>query len=785
MDPSDHLAAVLRRWHWVAAAGLVGALLSVAVAMTAAPRFEARTVLFVGVTRAVDSGDLATGSLVRQEVLPSLVQLTRSAIVLQPVIAELDLPTTPGALARDVSVTVPEDAATLTVTVSAGDPGTARRVTAAVGASLQAAASELTGGSGPAGTLSLTTVTPAVEPRFASSPDTRYRAALGLLAGSTAATLAIGLGSLARRPVRGPGDLGPVPVLGRLGHRRRRPSAASAARRQREVERLGWLVSAPLPPGARLLVAGTARPGPVHSAARGLAAELVAAGVPAVAADGPGDLAGATAADAVVVLLDVRQASRDRFDEVADRVGRSPARLLGVVLDELPGRTPGQLGRLWDVLRPGPVWRAGGGGPSTGTAFARATAVGALALCGLDPALPTGVTMSFLVTLLLLPVWLPALRQYRGATALGGLTLVAVASGALLAARSSLDHAIDGREALISSTMVLGAAGTIGLVAWARTVLPLPWLGAAFGSGMLASGLARAAESPNAWKFELALPLTILVLSLALASGRHALGLAGLLVLAAVDITHDARSAFAFCAAAMALVAWQLRTDRPPGAPGRAGRPVLTAVALTVLGVGGYQVATRLLTSGALGAEVQARSVTQVQESGSLLIGGRPEWTGTWALMRDEPLGFGLGVVPTGGDVLTVKEGFAVAHVPSADNYIENYLLAGRFELHSIVADLWTNLGVPGLLLGLALGVAVVAGLTVALSRRRAPALLCFLALLSLWDLAFGPLPSNIPEVALTVGLLLLPAVDRARPPSREPAGAAATPRPVLAAARA
>jgi len=782
VEPRDHLAAVLRRWQWVAAAGLAGAVIAVALAMTASPRFESTTVLFVGVTHAVDPGDLATGSLVRQEVLPSLVELVRSSAVLTPVVDDLALPMTAGELAREVDVAVPEDGSSLMVTVSAEEPQTARLIAAAVGESVRAAVGELTGVAGADAALALTTVAPASEPRYRSAPNPKFVAVLGLLGGSTAATLVIGLLFLARRPVRGPGDLGSAPLLGQLVRPRRRRSAG-ARRRSQQVQRLGWLLSAPLAPDARLLVVGTARLGSGRSGAGLLADELVVAGLQAVAADEPSDLGNATPGDRAVVLVDVRRTGRDRLAAALDRVAASPAPLLGVVLDGLPAPSPGRAGRLWDLVRPGPVWRSGGSSPPTPSVppSTRLTAAMALALLGLDPALPTGVTISFLVTLVLLPVWLPALPRFRGATGLALLTLAAVLCGGVLALRSSLDHAFDGREALISSTMVLGAAGTVGLVAWARTVLPLAWLGAAFGAGMLVPGLVRAAGSPNAWKFEVALPLTILVLSLALTSRRrHSLGLVGLLVLGAADITHDSRSAFGFCMAAAVLAFWQIRTGRP-GGPGTAGRPVLTAVVLAVLAVGGYQAATHLLTSGALGAEVQARSVTQVEDSGSLLIGGRPEWTATWALMHQDPFGFGLGVVPTGGDVQTAKDGFAIAHIPTADNYIENYLLAGRFELHSIVADLWTNLGVAGLALGIGMAAAVVIGFTVALSRRRAPALVCFLALISLWDLAFGPLPSNIPEVALTVGLLLLPAPDRSsRFPRAWTTGSAAS-QPALA----
>jgi hypothetical protein len=111
--------------------------------------------------------------------------------------------------------------------------------------------------------------------------------------------------------------------------------------------------------------------------------------------------------------------------------------------------------------------------------------------------------------------------------------------------------------------------------------------------------------------------------------------------------------------------------------------------------------------------------------------------------------------VPSAADIAVAKEGMAVAHIPTAEGYIENYMFAGRFELHSIVADLWSNLGPVGLLLGLVMAGVVIQRLSALLQRRAASALACFLSLNALWFLAFGPLPTDVLVVALALGVLL------------------------------
>jgi hypothetical protein len=381
----------------------------------------------------------------------------------------------------------------------------------------------------------------------------------------------------------------------------------------------------------------------------------------------------------------------------------------------------------------------------------RLTAVVALFALGLARPLTYGITTGLVVAAVLLPVWAGALRRYRGAVLLSVLVVLGLASGLLLAARSAADHDTTLGNTAGTSFLVLTVIGGVGLLLWARTILPLAAVGVAYGLGQLASGILRAPSSADAYKFELALPLTIVVL--ALLSGRRnpLAALVALVVLGALDIVNDARSAFSFCAVAAALVLWQAR-------PGRRGTPRhrwTGALALGVAGVGAYMAISELLVSGALGAQVQARTTQQIADSGSLLLGGRPEWTATLALMQHAPLGLGLGTVPNATDVLVAKNGIAVAHIPTAEGYLEHYLFNGGVELHSVVADLWSNLGPVGLVLGLTMAVLIVRELVGLLGRRRAQPLACYLAVAAVWYLGFGPLPSNLPDITFALGILL------------------------------
>jgi hypothetical protein len=466
--------------------------------------------------------------------------------------------------------------------------------------------------------------------------------------------------------------------------------------------------------------------------------------------------------DVLVVVTDGRRATRAELARAVAAAEASAAGLAGVVLEGGLPAGSGWRQFLGAALRGDlPLPRSAGRSVrARGTSSSAVVAALALFAAGLAYPLPAATTTALAAALVLLPVWISAIRRFRGAVPLFTLAALGLVCGLLLAGWSAVDHEFAARPAREIAFLVLGALGALGLLLWSRTVLPLPAIGVAYGLGLLAAGIADAPGSVNAFKFELSLPLTIVVLSLVSWWRRPVATLVALAVLGLADITHDARSAFGFCAVAAGLVLWQARPARPRGRIN--GWP--SVLLLGAAAVGAYYAISELLVSGVLGAEVQARSETQIRQTGSLLLGGRPEWTATWALMRERPLGFGLGTVPDSADVLVARSGFAVTHIPTAEGYIENFMLATRFELHSIAADLWAALGPAGLALGVGMAAVLIHALAHQLGRGRASGLACLLSLTGVWYLAFGTLPSNVMDVALALGMLMLPKPGRHGP---------------------
>lgn len=773
MEIRNYVAAVVRRWLWVAAAALTAAVLAAGSAFLAPETWRSTTTVYVGASSSAGPEGAAYAARIPDDVLPSLVRLARSPAVLAPVVDRLDLGTTPHRLAGTVEAAAGRKTSLLSISVTADDPREAALVAGAVVEELDDRTRELFS-SGTAPLLTLTTVRPATEPRWSAGPGVRSTALLGLAGGAALAVVACGLLERARPRVRTARDLAGLvdaPVLGDLpapgSSRTLGAREAAVDRLRRTLDRLAE--DAGRGPVSRLLVVG----------GNHLATELGAVGgrpVVAVPWTTPPVDAGPADGDAVLLVVDGSRDGESEVRQALDRLAGTPAAVLGVVVDGvLPGRPRARAwfaaalrGRTPVPALPQHQPRAGTGAVS-GTG---AAALAALFLVGLHRPLALGITTGLVAVVALLPLWIGVLRQVRAFAWLVALTGAGLLSGLLLARSSLADHGFTRFEALATGLLVVTAIGTVGLLLWARTVLRLPVAVPvlAVALGLLVDGVLRSPGSANAFKYELTVPITVVVLAL-LAARRHravatVATVAALAVLALTNLAFDARSAAGFCVLAAGLATWQAR----PALLRRRGGWGRTALTLGLGAAGAYAAFSELLLSGLAGAEVQQRTATQIEQSGSLLLGGRPEWTATWALMKENPFGFGLGTVPSAADVTVAKEGMSVARIPTAEGYIENYLFAGRFELHSIVADLWSNLGPLGLLLGLAVAGILVQRLSVLLQRRQASALHCFLTLNALWALAFAPLPTDVLVVSLALGLLLpVPATAASTPLPTDP----------------
>ena len=391
---------------------------------------------------------------------------------------------------------------------------------------------------------------------------------------------------------------------------------------------------------------------------------------------------------------------------------------------------------------------------------------------GLRIYLPSYVPLGLVPVLATAPVWFLALRRYRGALAFGSLAFIGMVFGLGLTV-----YAVGAREVTRQGLakdlgLVLMIVTGVGVVLWGRQLLGRQATAVLVSLGMLAgAGLHLSSGDGNVWKTGLGTPAILLALSLAIRSTR--ITLLFLAALVAMSLVFDARSQAVILTVCFVLTAWQ---RRPAVSSGRKALGVAVP-GLLLIGLAAYFLGTQALVRGYLGAAAQQRSIQQIDNSGSLILGGRPEIAATLALMKSHVWGYGFGVVPRAADILRAKEGMAAINYDPNNGYVEQYMFGSGFELHSVTGDVWVRMGPPGLLILAVLAVVLVGGLGRAVARRRASGLLLFLVVWTLWNLLFSPLLTAALPLTLAVGLLLpertrsrvltsrSPAVQRRTPP--------------------
>jgi capsular exopolysaccharide synthesis family protein len=260
MDLHEFLQLLRRRWRWVIAVAFAGLLVAGAGSLATPSSYQASSSIFFSLRFGDSADDLAQGSAYAQNQVASYAMLAGTPAVLDPVIVNLDLDTTPQALARQVSAEVMSGTVVLEVRVSDASAERAAELTNAVTEQLVATVADLapeTADGQP--TVEGVTVTPAVAPSSPSAPRTTLNLAIGLIAG-----LVLGIGAAVVRDltdtrVRTAEDLARVtdlPLLASLDT----PPGADAGRDL-------VVVNAPRSPAAeafrslRTAVQFTARPG--------------------------------------------------------------------------------------------------------------------------------------------------------------------------------------------------------------------------------------------------------------------------------------------------------------------------------------------------------------------------------------------------------------------------------------------------------------------------------------------------------------------------------------------
>jgi hypothetical protein len=384
-------------------------------------------------------------------------------------------------------------------------------------------------------------------------------------------------------------------------------------------------------------------------------------------------------------------------------------------------------------------------------------------LIGFDSDVYLGLTAGALLAGMFLPLWLKSVRGSRWTMTVFLLIVASLFADVVLSTWLA-DSRDFSRVAFMESVFLLVTlAFGVGWILWARKLLPDWGIGALFGVGLVLSvnpGSALFPESP--WKFGFALPVTVLVLALAMRARSRWVEVVALAGLAGMSAFSSARSGAATLVLVLILVVWQ-SMKRPTSSRGAAFRTVML---VAFLAVGTYFALQGAILDGAMGDEARERTQMQLDTSGTLIAGGRPEIGATASLMGAQPLGFGGGIMPSMHDLQIAKTGMAGLGYDPNNGYVENYLFGAGIELHSVLGDLWAWYGLAGLALAIVLAVFFVSRVAMLATARSASALVLFLGIKAIWDLMFSPIESAL--TTLVLGLALLAPVGALRHPSRD-----------------
>lgn len=224
MEPRDYVNAVRRRWILIVGLGLLGGLTALAYDFTLPTLYKATSSVFVSTSQGDTTSELVQGSTFTQANVQSYARLATMPIVLEPVIAELDLDITPPALARAITVDTPLNTVIIEITASSPDARESAAIADAVTDSLSAAVTQLAP-DGPDGepAIAMTTVAPARVPTLPYAPNTRFIVLTGTLAGLAVAFLFAIASQAFDTRVRTAADLSRVTDAPLLGTVVRRP----------------------------------------------------------------------------------------------------------------------------------------------------------------------------------------------------------------------------------------------------------------------------------------------------------------------------------------------------------------------------------------------------------------------------------------------------------------------------------------------------------------------------------------------------------------------------------
>ncbi|WP_194762623.1 hypothetical protein [Microbacterium sp. UFMG61] len=365
-----------------------------------------------------------------------------------------------------------------------------------------------------------------------------------------------------------------------------------------------------------------------------------------------------------------------------------------------------------------------------------------------------GVTAGILLSILLLPVWAVALWRLRGGSAIMTLGALSIVSGMVLTDFFAVDHPTSDSLLQQNSLSLVSLIGGIGVLVWVRSLIGSAATALWYGFGLLAGVVLHGLNMDNVWKFDLSVPATVIVLALCMLSRKPWLEAGALLLLAVVSALNDSRSAGSMLLVAAALVAWQAVSARLT----KSSNTVRTLAVFGFTAVIGYAALQAFILEGWFGKAAAVRSEEQIAQSGSLLLGGRPELGASTELIAANPLGLGSGTLANGTDLVIAKTGMARLNYDPNNGYVEKYMFGNGFEVHSMLGDLWIRFGIFGAATLLVMLLVIGLGTAGQVAKRRASGLMIFLAIQVFWDSLFAPyFSTSISTLALGVALAMVP----------------------------
>jgi polysaccharide biosynthesis transport protein len=185
MDFEMFTRLVRRGWILLVAGTMLGAGAGVMMTIATTPEYEASTEVYVSVTGATNSSELAQGATAAEQKVQSFANVARSQRVLAPVIAELGLDETPIELAKHVNAQTPIDSVIVTISVTDTSAERSARIANAIGTSLSKVITDELEQPSPDGTspFRIETIQPAATPTSPASPRLSVNVLGGVVVG--------------------------------------------------------------------------------------------------------------------------------------------------------------------------------------------------------------------------------------------------------------------------------------------------------------------------------------------------------------------------------------------------------------------------------------------------------------------------------------------------------------------------------------------------------------------------------------------------------------------------